>query len=98
MNVCTPARSASEVVRGLNPGLPACETVDAERSMPAQNASPSPVMSTARTFGIGAELAHGFDDAVAHADRQRVLRLGSIEHDPTDAVDVAFDAEVGLAS
>ena len=30
---------------------PACATVDAPRSMPAQNASPSPVMSTARTCG-----------------------------------------------
>ena len=51
MNVCTPTRSASDVVRGLKPGLPACATVDAVRSMPAQNASPSPVISTARTSG-----------------------------------------------
>jgi hypothetical protein len=51
MNVCTPVRSASLVVRGLKPTWPACETVEAERSIPAQKASPSPVMSTARTFG-----------------------------------------------
>ena len=51
MNVCTPARSASDVDRVAKPGLPACATVDAVRSMPAQNASPSPVMSTARTSG-----------------------------------------------
>ena len=29
MNVCTPARSASEVERVEKPGLPACATVDA---------------------------------------------------------------------
>ena len=50
MKVCTPARNASDVEREVNPGLPACATVDAERSMPAQNASPSPVINSARTF------------------------------------------------
>ena len=63
--------------------------------MPAQNASPSPVISTARTFGIGAELADRVDDAVAHRDRERVLRLGPVEHDAADAVGVVLDAQVG---
>ena len=45
---------------------------------------------------IGAELAYGLDDAVAHADRQRVLRFGTVEDDAADTVDVALDPEVGL--
>ena len=45
---------------------------------------------------IGAELADRVDDAVAHRDGQRVLRLGPVEHDAADAVGVALDAEVGF--
>ena len=51
MKAWTPVRNASAVVRGSNPGLPACATVDAVRSMPAQNASPVAVMRNARTAG-----------------------------------------------
>ena len=75
MNVCTPTRSASAVVRGSKPGLPACATVDAPRSMPAQNASPVARSRNARTAGIGATGAQRVDDAVAHRDgRARASR------------------------
>src|SRR3954452_23885520 len=50
MNAWTPLRSTSAVVRGSKPGLPACATVDAARSMPEQNASPVEVIRNARTF------------------------------------------------
>ena len=48
-SACTPTRNASAVVRGSNSGVPALVTVESRRSMPAQNASPAPVSSTART-------------------------------------------------
>ena len=51
MKVCTPTLSASAVVRGSNPGFPAWATVDALRSMPAQNASPVARIRNARTAG-----------------------------------------------
>ena len=62
--------------------------------MPAQNASPSPVISTARTCGSARNSRTRVDDAVAHRDGQRVLRLGPVEHDAADAVGVALDAQV----
>ena len=85
MNACTPIRSASAVLRVSKSGSAALATVDAERSMPAQNASPVPVMSSART-SASARGAHGVDDAVAHLDRERVLGVGTVERDSRDVV------------
>ena len=65
--------------------------------MPAQNASPSPVMSTARTVGSARKLADRVDDAVAHRDGERVLGFGPVEHDAADAVGVALDAQIASA-
>ena len=64
--------------------------------MPAQNASPSPVMSTARTCGSARNSRTASMMPSRIADRQRVLRLGPVEHDAADAVGVALDAQVGL--
>ena len=43
---------------------------------------------------VGAELADRVDDAVAHLDRERVLRLGPVERDAADAVGARLDAQV----
>ena len=82
MNAWTPTRSASAVVRGSNPGRPACETVDAERSIPAQNASPVEVMQERRAPpGRPGRPGSASVMQVAHLDGERVLRLGAIEGD-----------------
>jgi hypothetical protein len=51
MKAWTPMRSASAVVRVSKSSRPAWATVDADRSMPAQKASPVPVISNDRTPG-----------------------------------------------
>ena len=96
MNVCTPARSASEVVRGVKPGLAGLR--DGRRGEVHARAERVALAGDEHRAHarVGAELADRVDDAVAHPDRQRVLRLGPVEHDAADAVDVALDAEIGL--
>ncbi len=95
MKACTPLRSASEVLRTSNPSDPACATVDAERSMPAQKASPTPVTSKARTSGS----ARQDRNAATRSSRiwavERVLRFRAVEDDAGDVVVAALDADHG---
>ena len=64
--------------------------------MPAQNASPSPVISTARTLGSArkSRIASMMPSRIAIVER--VLRFGPVEHDAADAVGIALDAQVRL--
>ena len=86
MNDCTPMRSASAVLRVSKSGSAALATVDAVRSIPAQNASPVPVIRSARTFASARADAHDVDDGVAHLDRERVLGVGPVEDDAPDVI------------
>ena len=43
---------------------------------------------------IRAEIADRLDDAVAHPDRERVLRVGPVEHDATDPVGIALHPQM----
>ena len=85
MKAWTPTRSASLVVRGSNPDVPAWLTVDARRSIPAQNEPPVPVTSR-RAPPVGPGLADGGGQVVADLDGERVARLGPVQGDAADVV------------
>ena len=91
MNVCTPARNASEVERVEKPGFPACATVEALKSMPAQNASPLPVSRTARTSGSArnSRTASMIPSRISIVSALRAS--GPIELDAADAVVTPLD-------
>ncbi len=87
-------RSASEVLRDVKPGLPACVTVDAlEVHSRAEGVADAGDQYRAH-LRVGAEIPHRVDDAVSHRDRERVLGVGPVEHDPPDPIGIAFDAQV----
>ena len=73
---------------GREPGLGrACATVDAVRSMPAQNASPVPVMQQRAHVVVGpARRAPRRRCASRISIVERVLRVGPVERDAADAV------------